>query len=561
MTLALHVADLQLTYPRAPTPTLTGVSLDVRPGERVLVTGPSGSGKSTLALCWSGIVPHSIPARLSGRIELCGHDVAKTRVADLARDIAYVFQDADTQLCALSVEDEIAFALENRCMPAPEIDRRIAAAMSLLGLPAEMRRRDTLSLSGGEKQRVVLAAALAQDVPVYVFDEPTSQLDPEATATTYGVIDRLARKGDQRSLIYIDHKVEHLLALTDRVLLLGADGSPAALETPQTMFHDRAELVDSTGAWLPAAARLFRHLRQTGMALQTRPLTMSAALADLDELLASNPGMRQTLRAGIETWLDQAPMDIERGAPVVRLERVSFAPPGAGEIVSDVSIDLHGGEIVGLVGRNGAGKSTLGQIIAGLLRPKRGMRTVLAGEQLGAFLFQNPEHQFVSERVCDELFNSVLPLNGAASEAEKGAASRAVEDALRSFGLWEKRDAHPYQLSQGQKRRLSFLAATLAPARPVMVLDEPSYGLDAHAARLMREHIRAERSVSRVIVVISHDIDWLAGLCDRIAIMDRGRLVHVGNAGDTLRDAALLCRHGLAQPVAGAVASWLHARG
>src|SRR5262249_12089949 len=132
MTLALHVEDLQLTYPRATAPALSGVSLDVRPGERVLGTGPSVSGKSSLALCWGGVVPHSTPVRVSGRVAVGGRSVAESRVAALSREFAYVFQDADTQLCALSVEDEIAFALENRCLPAPEIDRRIDMAMASL---------------------------------------------------------------------------------------------------------------------------------------------------------------------------------------------------------------------------------------------------------------------------------------------------------------------------------------------------------------------------------------------------------------------------------------------
>ncbi|MSO65030.1 MAG: energy-coupling factor ABC transporter ATP-binding protein [Alphaproteobacteria bacterium] len=533
--------------------------MQVAPGERVLVTGPSGSGKSSLALCWNGIVPQSIPARLTGSINLCGRSVGTSRVADLAACIAYVFQDADSQLCALTVEDEIAFALENRCLPRAEIEPRIDAALAALGLAPAMRRRLTRTLSGGEKQRVALAAALAQDVPVYVFDEPTAQLDPEATAATYRVINRLARDGAGRALIYVDHKVETLLPLTDRALLLGEDGTPRASGDVAHLFHDQADLVAATGAWLPTAASLFRHLRRGGLSLAGRPLTVADALRDLDAETARAGSGRQ-ITAGVADWLaGRATAPTPVGPPILSLDRVGYAPAPGIDILSDLSISLHGGEIVGVVGRNGAGKSTLGLVLANLLRPTRGARLAHAAGAVGVgqFVFQNPEHQFVGESVQDEVRRSVV----AGAGASAADVDLSVDAALRSFGLESRRETHPFQLSHGQKRRLSILVALLAPDRPVLVLDEPSYGLDERAAWHLRGEIAQQRRFDRAIVVISHDLDWLAGLCDRVAVLDRGRLVRFDRAAAVFADAPFLAGVGLAAPAAQAVADWLHARG
>lgn len=559
---ALSVRELSLTYPRAAAPALSGVSLEVTPGERVLVTGPSGAGKSSLALCWSGIIPQSIPAQVTGAVELAGRPVAASRVADLSRDIAYVFQDADSQLCALTVEDEVAFALENRALPPAEIDRRVDQALSWVGLPAAMRRRDTRTLSGGEKQMVALAAALAQDTPLYVFDEPTSQLDPEATARTYAVIDRLARGDARRSLIYMDHKIEALLPLTDRVLVLGENGMPLAFEAPDTLFHDRAALVAGTGSWLPTAAHLYRFLRARGLQLAGRPLTVAAALTNLDRWLEQNPGMRPDMFAAIAAWIEQelAPPSLAVGKSILQLDRACYAPSGGPEIVSDVSLSLTGGEILGLVGRNGAGKSTLGLLLAGLLEPTRGARIGRDGSAApsGQFVFQNPEHQFARESVIDELMLSLLASRDDGSPQE--AARLEAEKLLRDFGLWHKRAAHPFQLSHGQKRRLSVLVAIAAPGRPIIVFDEPSYGLDADAAQRLRRTIAGMRRTDQAVVVISHDIDWLAGLCDRIAVLDRGRLARINSARAVLVDRQLLALTGLAPPQAVVIRAWLDAR-
>src|SRR5262249_39744664 len=472
-------------------------------------------------------------------------------VAELSRAIAYVFQDPDSQLCALTVEDEIAFALENRCMEPAAIDRCVDAALAEAGLPIDFRRRRTQTLSGGEKQKVLLAAVLAKDAPTHVCEEVPSQLDPTATAATYEAIARLASSSRERTLIFIDHKLESLLSLIDRVFLLDGSGRLVATAPPATLFHDEYERVAGVGAWCPPAADLCNSLRRAGVTMAERPLSMSAAVDAVTRAAGRRPELRRRIGEALERWSAARPPRPlgSRGRPLLRLDGASFAPRGAPTILADISLTLHAGEIVGLIGHNGAGKSTLGMLIAGLVAPTRGERAAADGERpTGPFVFQNPEHQFVAGTVREELLAGQPPASGG-----------RVEAAWRDADLGRLRDAHPYELSQGQKRKLSVLAMTTAGAAPLLVLDEPSYGLDARATGQLQAQIARERSPDRAIVVISHDLDLIAALCDRIAVLDHGRLARIDRADAVLGDARFLAAMQLAMPAAYRMRGWLDA--
>jgi energy-coupling factor transport system ATP-binding protein len=547
---AVEIDRLSVTYPFRSAPALRDVTLRIAEGKRLLLLGPSGCGKSTLGLCLNGLVPKSIPARVHGEVHVCGRRVRDHGVADFAETLAYVFQDVDSQLCALTVEDEIAFALENRAVSPAEIDRRIDAALAQAGLPAGFRGRRTQTLSGGEKQKVLLAAALAQDAAINVFDEATSQLDPASTAETFATIARLAAQPG-KTLILIEHKLERLLPLIDRICLFDERGTIVVDSPPVEMFYDGLAAVIAVGAWCPPAAALFHALRCNGIGIDDRPLTTADAAPALERHVDRKPHLRSAIRSVVDGWC-RTRIHVPHGArgrPVLRLDRAGYAPRRGPTILSDVSLTLHGGEIVGIVGQNGAGKSTLALLVAGLLKPTTGHRDLLAGSDIGParLVFQNPEHQFIGGTVRDELLASLRP---GRSEAAKDAAARRVEDALRACNLWQHRDSHPYELSQGQKRTLSVVATTLAGRSPLLVLDEPGYGLDARATARLQAQIAGERHPDRAIVLISHDLDLVAAVCDRIVVMERGRIVRSDSAAAVLGDARFLASVRLAVPAA-----------
>ncbi len=552
----LDVDRLSLTYPFQPEPTLRELSLRIRPGERALLLGPSGCGKSSFALCLNGLIPHSIPAALTGRLTLAGEPVKGRTPGAWAATIAYVFQDPDSQLCTLTVEDEIAFALENRSLPPTEIERRIDRVLGQVGLPREWRRARSQRLSGGEKQKLLLAAALAQDAALYVFDEVTSQLDPASTAEAYRLIGGLIAAQPGRSALFVDHRLDALLDVIDRVHLLDPGGRLVLSEAPAVLFHDHHAVVAGTGAWRPMAADLCRELRGEGFDLDERPLSMAQLPALLDHFARRAPKAElDRLRAALRGWLQARTPPHSRGAsgrPLLSLDRVGFAPRGGPPILREISLRLHGGEILGLVGANGAGKSTLGLILAGLLRPTGGRMAGPADGVPGGFVFQNPEHQFVAPTVAEEIAASL----GLREPAAAGIDPR-VEAELERIGLWEKRGLHPFQLSQGEKRRLSVSAMTVGPVRPVLVLDEPSFGLDAAGVAVLKEQIAALSHPDRAVVVISHDMDLIAALCDRVAVLTSGRILRVDAAAAIFRDRDLLQDARLGPPTAQPLQDWL----
>jgi energy-coupling factor transporter ATP-binding protein EcfA2 len=554
----LHVHRLSLTYPFQRAPTLRDVSFQIVPGERALLLGPSGCGKSSLALCLNGIIPQSVPATLSGRITLAGLPANERSPGEWAATIAYVFQDTDSQLCTLTVEDEIAFALENRNLPPAEIAWRIDHTLDQVGLPRHWRKARTQRLSGGEKQKLLLAAALAQDAALYVFDEVTSQLDPASTATAYRLIERLIAVRPDRSALFVDHRLDALLRVIDRVHLFDAAGRLILSETPAKLFHCHHALVAATGAWRPMAADLFHCLRAKGLDLPERPLAMAEVPAIFDRFVRRQPkGESNRLQMVVGDWIAASQISVgsrgKSGAPMLSVERIGYAPHGGPPILQEISLALHGGEILGLVGANGAGKSTLGLILAGLLRPSRGIvARANGGAQLGGFVFQNPEHQFVAGTVAEEIGASLT-----GNKTVTSGTDPRVEAALRLIGLWDKRDLHPFELSQGEKRRLSVLTMTTEAARSVLVLDEPSFGLDAAGLATLTRQIAGLRQPDRAVVLITHDMDLAAALCDRLAVMANGRIMRLASPAAIFRDRRLLQTAGLAPPTAQPVHDWL----
>jgi energy-coupling factor transporter ATP-binding protein EcfA2 len=547
----LAIEGLTLTHAFRPRPTLRDVSFRLDPGERVLLLGPSGCGKTSLALCLNGIIPQSIPASLTGVIELAGRPVGREPPGAWAETIAFVFQDPDSQLCTLTVEDEVAFALENRALPPEEIDVRIDDALDRVGLPRAWRQRASRFLSGGEKQKLLLAAALAQDAPIHLFDETTAHLDPASTLEAYGLIERVMADRPGSSALFIDHRLDRLLPLIDRVELLDGEGRLVASAPPAELFHHHRAAVAATGSWQPLAAELFGFLREAGLELAQRPLTMGEVPVMLSNVAQSSSAtLRDRLVALVREWLMARRRAATTSGPVLlRAEDIGYAPRGGPTLLAGVDLEIRGGEILGIVGANGAGKSTLGLILAGLLRPSAGRLHHADRRAPGSFLFQNPEHQFLAVTVAGELAASL-----ASEEPQR------LEEALDRLGLRDKRDLHPFQLSQGEKRRLSLAALMLAPARPLLVLDEPSFGLDAAGTASLMRQVAELRQSGRGIVLITHDMDLAAALCDRLAVMSRGRLLKVDRSEAIFGDDALLAAARLRPPETQALQAWLDAR-
>lgn len=523
--------DVAVRYPYAKRDAVGPVSFALKRGEKLLLLGSSGSGKSTLLNTLNGLVPQTIPAERQGTVRIGAEDVDRRPPASWASEVARFFQNAEETLCGMRVEDEIAFALENRGLPEDEITARVRDALRLVELPETWRTRRSSTLSGGEKQLVALAACFAQAAPIFVADEPTAHLAPAVARRLHRLLmDRHA----ERSVFLVDHRLDGLIASIDRVVVLDGSGSILAEGGPAEIFRTwRAEL-EALGVWLPLAVSLDGALERAGMAPDMPPLTLEGALTGLDAREA-RPVIEDFVKRHIASSLTDATSEV-----VARLVSADCAPLYGPTVLRDVTLAIHHGEVLGILGANGAGKSTLGASLAGLLRLKAGRREGKAG----GIAFQNPENQFIAGSVRDEIL---------ATSPDKQRVDRILDE----FDLTPLRDQHPFELSQGQKRRLSLAALTAAGRWPLFVLDEPTAGLDARGVAMVTRLIERLAREGHAIAIITHDMDLALRLCRRSVIVADGRIIADGPTGDHLSNADLLRSAGLTPPAIAPVLRWL----
>ncbi len=528
--------NVVVRYPYAQRDAVGPVSFDLKRGERLLLLGSSGSGKSTLLNTLNGLVPQTIPAERQGDIRLGDEDVATRAPAGWASEIARFFQNAEETLCGMRVEDEIAFALENRGVPENEIATRVRAALRLVDLPEHWLGRRSATLSGGEKQLVALAACFAQEAPIFVADEPTAHLAPAVAARLHRL---LMDRHEERSVFLVDHRLDGLITSLDRVVILDASGRILAQGPPASVFRTHRTRLEELGVWLPLAVALDGELEKAGLAPKAPPLTLKAALDGVDA---------EKAMPVVKTFVAQhvarnalAPA----GERVARLVHADCAPLYGPTVLDDISLAIQAGEILGILGANGAGKSTLGASLAGLLKLKAGRRE---GRPAG-IAFQNPENQFISGSVGDEI--------AAALPRGLDRTEQRVDQLLHEFDLASLRHQHPFELSQGQKRRLSLASLTAAGQWPLFVLDEPTAGLDAKGAKMVVRLIERLAQAGHAVAIITHDMDLALRLCPRSVILAHGRIIADGTTADHLSDPDLLAQAGLAPPAIAPALHWL----
>ena len=521
----LDLDEVSIRHHGADRATPDGVSLAVHPGEVVLVLGPSGCGKSTLTLALDGLVPHAVPAELEGRVTVAGLDSREHPVGVLSAHVAMVFQDPDAQVVTGTLLDEVCFGPENQLVPADEVLARAERALKLVGL-WERRGDNPDRLSGGGRQRLAIACALAMASPVLVLDEPTANLDPAGIDEVYAVLRELASTRDH-AIVLVEHNLDAAVDLVDRVVVLDAEGRLAIDGPAGEVLRDHVDALLELGVWLPVSTLAALRLREAGVAFDRLPLTPSelgAALDAHDELPAPWPDPAPTTTA--DTAIHVRGLSVRRGGrhgPIV---------------VHEVDLDVAAGEFLAVVGTNGAGKTSLLQAMAGVIPASAGAVDVLGLDPQRAdarersrrigFVFQNPEHQFIATSAAEEL-ETGLRLQGV-PEAERTAE---VTRMLERFGLAHLREQHPFLLSGGQKRRLSVGTALTAGA-PVLALDEPTFGQDRERAAELLDMLRTLNEQGTTVLVVTHDLQLVADYASRVAVMEGGRLLGTGPTAEVL---------------------------
>lgn len=486
---ALEVHDLRFRYAGSERWTLDGIYLQIAAGECLLLLGASGSGKSTLALALTGLIPQRIEGELTGTVTIAGYDSATTPLATLCTHVGMVMQDPSSQMVMPRVEDEIAFGLENLAVEPCEIARRVEQTLAQTGLTG-LRHASLATLSGGQQQRVALAAVLALRPQILILDEPTASLDPAGAASFFATL-AAWRRATGATLVIIEHRLDLVMPLVDRVVALNGAGKILAQGTPDTFFQSNAVRLVEEGIVMPASVR--RHLPTT------------AAIPD-----------------AIAT----------AGTPLaIHLEQLRFHYPRGPEVLRGINLQVKQGDFLALIGSNGSGKSTLARHLVGLLTPQGGSLHILGqrihrrntrhlAQQVG-YVFQNPEHQFVTERVADEI---AFSMRGRWDEQEITAR---VDHLLAQFNLAAHADANPFRLSWGQKRRLS-VATMVALDQRILILDEPTLGQDARNMAILLALLQQLNAQGTTIVVITHDMEFVAAAARTVAVLHQGELLFSG---------------------------------
>lgn len=566
MTPIVEVEGLTYRYPTGQANALENVSFAVEVGQLVGVVGPNLAGKSTLCYALVGLVPQVFRGRYAGRVTVAGMDAGRTPVHELARRVGIVFQNPFTQLSGarLTVEEEIAFGLENFGVPREEMRRRVEWAMDQVGI-AHLREKNPFLLSGGELQRLAIACMLAQRPDVLVLDEPTSQLDPRGTSEVFDCIARL--RADRLTVVMVEHKLERLLEYADRLLLL-ADGRVRAWGTPGEVLESGQ--LEACGLALPAHVRVAACLGARS-ASGSLPLTIEQTVA---ALRAARPAVKASSSEPAAQRMDapayrEAPRSPPSGVtPGIALRQVRFAYPDGTRVFEGLSLALggvqQGGESEGishvaagsgpiaLIGENGAGKTTLVKLVAGLLRPQAGEiliegqsirgRTAAQIARTVGLVFQNPDDQLFKSRALDEAMFGALNLGLTPEEAEWRA-----RQALERVGLGAIAGENPYDLSLGQRKMLA-LASVLAMQTPILILDEPTIAQDHPGVERIGRLVRELQAEGRLVIVITHDMEFVASYCPQVVVLAGGEVLAAGSTRVVFARAELLRQAGLEPP-------------
>ena len=526
--------DFSFQYRAQKKPTLTGINLDIYPGEKVLIAGPSGSGKSTLAGCINGLNPFSNPGESTGSLLVDGVDAMHSSIFELSAHVGTVLQDPDGQFIGLTVGEDIAFALENSCTPQDKMHEITKHAAKLVGIEHHLDYAPH-ELSGGQKQRVSLAGVMVDEVKILLFDEPLANLDPAAGKQAIELIDEIQKKTDTTVLI-IEHRLEDVLwRNVDRIVLVN-EGTILADLTPDELLS--TSLLADNGIREPLYVTAMRY---AGIAItkEKKPAHVDSVVLDEQD--------KEKLR----NWFSAQPFSQKEpeGETLLKVKNLSFGYNKGQQTLKNVSLSVKKGEMVSIVGRNGAGKSTFSKLVCGFEDPNQGeiffegqnllKENIRSRAKKIGYVMQNPNQMISKTMIYDEV---ALGLQKSGKSEEEIRAK--VEETLKICGLYPFRNWPVSALSFGQKKRVT-IASVLVQDPKLIILDEPTAGQDFKHYTEIMEFLRGLNEQGVTVIMITHDMHLMLEYTPRALVFSDGQLIADCRASQVLCDPDLVARAAL----------------
>ena len=526
--------DFSFQYRAQKKPTLTGINLNIYPGEKVLIAGPSGSGKSTLAGCINGLNPFSNPGESTGKLIVDGVDAMQSSIFELSAHVGTVLQDPDGQFIGLTVGEDIAFALENSCTPQDKMHEITKHAAELVGIEHHLDYAPH-ELSGGQKQRVSLAGVMVDEVKILLFDEPLANLDPAAGKQAIELIDEIQKKTDTTVLI-IEHRLEDVLwRNVDRIVLVN-DGTILADLTPDELLS--TNLLRDNGIREP--------LYITAMRYAGIDITKEKKPAHADSVVLDESDQKK-----LRNWFSAQPFSQKEpeGVPLLEVKNLSFGYNKGQQTLKNVSLSVKKGEMVSIVGRNGTGKSTFSKLVCGFEDPNQGeiffegqdllKENIRSRAKKIGYVMQNPNQMISKTMIYDEV---ALGLQKSGKSEEEIRAK--VEETLKICGLYPFRNWPISALSFGQKKRVT-IASVLVQDPKLIILDEPTAGQDFKHYTEIMEFLRGLNEQGVTVIMITHDMHLMLEYTPRALVFSDGQLIDDCRASQVLCNPELVARAAL----------------
>lgn len=529
----IEFKDFSFQYKSQKKPTLHHINLKIKEGEKVLIVGPSGSGKSTLGHCINGLIPFAYPGKKEGKLFIEENDSEKLDIFSSSKLVGTVMQDADSQFVGLNVGEDIAFSLENNAVDTDKMHEIVKKVANLVGM-GEFLEQSPLELSGGQKQDVCMAGVMVDEAPILLFDEPLANLDPATGKLVIELIDEI-NKTQNKTIIIIEHRLEDVLHRpVDRIVLVN-NGEILADCKPEELFA--TTLLEDNGIRLPLYVQAMKYA--------------DVDLSKVKNLADDTDYDLQDQKEKLVHWYNTNKTDVKKkeSAPLLTINDLCFSYDGIKPILDHVSLDVHQGEMISVVGKNGAGKSTLCKCICAFEKADAGTLTFEntdmndlsvkeRADRIG-FVLQNPNQMICNTMIFDEV---AMGLRNRGVSEEK--IKEKVENTLKICGLYTFRNWPISALSYGQKKRVT-IASILALEPKMIILDEPTAGQDYRRYSEIMEFLKSLNEMGIAIVMITHDMHLMLEYTTRSVVLTGGKKIADATPSEVLGNEALIERANL----------------